>query len=594
MGYSANPRKIYGKVEIIYFDNDMASIDDVVVSSEALISHPSEVHGASIQPSIKACVLGDATLDETYQMMDDESIIGWWGGVFSDVDGCFINPETLELFFMERPIKTWLVIGDAKLNEYPVDFSVTYKRGTEIIKIDNYFDNNEVNLKLNPQLADITSIKLEITKWSKQNACVKIMKFFDILAEVYYEKDLKSFEVSEEVASQEGEYNINSDTMNVIIYNRDEKFSEGYLKKLLILDRKVKPFIGIEANGEIVYSSLGTFYSDEWSLDTDGLWLKCIAVDKLLRLQNKIYIGYPLTIDASMYDLAKDILLKANFSEDEFVISEELKSIIIPFAFLERQSVWDALQEVAVASLSNVFIDRDDRINIKLDKGLINNSNQEVNSSNMFSYLSNISLTKFANKILVEYAEVELTDYFTNAIETEVQVLANSSMEVLLNYNLAIYDAFLEIIDNRVLASDTVYGINACKTTLTNTTSEDITLLVKVSGYIIDITYNKITTEEIESIKEYGDFEYSHPTSDLVQSSEYAQSIGAHLLNRMKQGEGSLSCIWRGDPALRLKDEFSLKAKKGALTKLVCEYNKFTYDGSLKQETRGRKITGGA
>ena len=86
MGYSANPRKIYGKVEIIYFDNDMASIDDVVVSSEALISHPSEVHGASIQPSIKACVLGDATLDETYQMMDDESIIGWWGGVFSDVD----------------------------------------------------------------------------------------------------------------------------------------------------------------------------------------------------------------------------------------------------------------------------------------------------------------------------------------------------------------------------------------------------------------------------------------------------------------------------------------------------------------------------
>ena len=54
--------------------------------------------------------------------------------------------------------------------------------------------------------------------------------------------------------------------MTVSIYNEDRKFDKGYLRTLMLLDRKLYPFIGIEQNGEIKYKPLGVFYSDEWEI----------------------------------------------------------------------------------------------------------------------------------------------------------------------------------------------------------------------------------------------------------------------------------------------------------------------------------------
>ena len=145
-----------------------------------------------------------------------------------------------------------------------------------------------MQLKVYTLNSDITSIKITITKWSKGNAVVKLLKFFDMLSETYEGSDLQSFEVNEEMGSIDANYNLSSDTMTVSIYNKERKFNVGYLKNLLILDRKVKPYIGIEKDGVVEYMSLGTFYSDEWKVDQDGQWVKCTSVDRLIRLSNSI------------------------------------------------------------------------------------------------------------------------------------------------------------------------------------------------------------------------------------------------------------------------------------------------------------------
>lgn len=594
MAYTNNPRKVYGKVEIIYFDTDISSVHDVITSSNATISYPHEVYLSNFIPTVKACTMdGNSTMNGTFQMMDENCIVGWWGNELSDASGYFSSPQTIELFFLPRPIQSWMVIGDSKLNQYPVDFEMEYFSDGQIVSTQSYSSNNLVQKRIITDQIDITSIKIKITRWNNSNACVKILKFFDLLSETYEGKDIREFEVNEEMCSEDTNYNINSDVMSVTIYNKDQKFNVGYLKKLLVLDRKVKPYIGVEENETIQYTSLGIFYSEEWKIDDDGQWIKCVAVDKLLRLQNKTYVGFPLNYHVSIYDIAVDILAKSGFTSSQYVISSDLMTINVPMAFIPKQSVWDALQEIANAGLCKVFVDRQDRINIRSEIDPSPNSGVEINKTNMFSYSSNISLTEFANRISVEYCDVELSDDLVDAATTNIEVNSGESLELTIDYIMDISDASIESNNPNLTFSNFSSGVNACSVVIHNASPTDQIGTIKVRGFAIDVTYKSIAVQDEASIRDYGAFEYKHPASELIQSSLRATSIANILLEKLRTGEGVITTKWRGSPTLDLGRTYQTISKYDQEDTLICEYNKITFDGGLTQETRGRKITGG-
>ena len=592
MGYLENPRKVLGKVEIVYSDTDISSITNVETSSDSAISHPHEVYQTNLAPTVKACTLdGNAIMDGSFQMMDDSCITGWWSGELSKKDGTFDTPPSLEVFFIDRPIASWMIIGDNKLGQYPVDFTLEYKLNDTVVETKEIIGNNEMQLKVYATQSDITSIKITITKWSKGNAVVKLLKFFDMLAETYIGSDLQSFEVNEEMGSIDANYNLSSDTMTVSIYNKERKFNVGYLKNLLILDRKVKPYIGIEKDGTIEYTSLGTFYSDEWKVDQDGQWVKCTAVDRLIRLQNKIYVGFPLTFNVTLYEIAYDILSKAGFKDKEFVISESLNDTKIANAFMPKQSVWDALQEIAYTGLCKVFIDREDRINILVETDEPIDTNLEINPSNMFSYSSNILLTEFANRIAVEYCDVEISEDVVEAASTWITLKAGEVVEVTLDFNLDIAYAEISINTENITISNFQAGINACTVTLANEQDKQRQGTLTVKGNAIDVTYKTLTIQDDDSVRDYGTFEYKHPSTQLIQSSTQAKKLAQTLLARMKAGEGVVTSVWRGSPTIKVGNKYKCRDQYGDINDFTCEYNKITFDGGLKQETRGRKVT---
>lgn len=592
MGYLENPRKVLGKVEIVYSDTDISSITNVETSSDSIISHPHEVYQTNLAPTVKACTLdGNAIMDGTFQIMDDSCITGWWSGELSKKDGTFDTPPSLEVFFIDRPIASWMIIGDSKLGQYPVDFTLEYKLNDTVVEIKEITGNTESQLKVYINQSDITSIKITITKWSKGNAVVKLLKFFDMLAETYIGSDLQSFEVNEEMGSIDANYNLSSDTMTVSIYNKERKFNVGYLKNLLILDRKVKPYIGIEKNGVVEYTSLGTFYSDEWKVDQDGQWVKCTAVDRLIRLQNKIYVGFQLAYKVTLYDIAYDILTKSGFKDKEFIISESLKDTTIPSAFMPKQSVWDALQEIAYTGLCKVFIDREDRINILAETDEPIDTNLEINPSNMFSYSSNILLTEFANRIAVEYCDVEISEDVVEAASTWITLKAGEVVEVTLDFNLDIAYAEISINSENITISNFQAGINACTVTLANEQDKQRQGTLTVKGNAIDVTYKTLTIQDDDSVRDYGTFEYKHPSTQLIQSSTQAKKLAQTLLARMKAGEGVVTSVWRGSPTIKVGNKYKCRDQYGDINDFTCEYNKITFDGGLKQETRGRKVT---
>ena len=588
MSYSDNPRKVYGKVEIIYSDSDTEQVEGVDVIDNSLISHPDEVYKSYMVPSVKSCTMdGNSILDGTYQMMDDRSVIGWWGKELSKEDNTFITPQTLTLKFKKRAIVSWLIIGDSLLNQYPVDFVVEFVSGETVISKEIVTKNTLVQYKIYKTLENITSIKITISKWSNSNACVKLLRFYDSLAETYDESCIKSFEVMEEMCSEDASYNINSDSMNILLYNKDGKFTKGYLKNLLVLDRKVRPFIGIEKNGIIEYTSLGTFYSEEWKVEDDGRWLKCTAVDKLLRLQNKTYLGFTIDFGVSLYYIAEDILKKAGITKYE--ISPLLLEIKVGDVFMEKMTVWDALQEIANTGLCFIYIDRNDKLMIVSDFDEKELSNIELSKDNMFSYTSNISLTEFANRIIVEYAEVVISEDITEALNTSITINANEEIELMIDYASEVAAA-APVVNNAnidIISFDS--GTNACNIKLKNKTDTIETANLIITGPAIDITYKSIYVQDDESVRDFGVFEYSHPTCKFLQSKNDALRIANHLLKKLKAGEGTVTSIWRGNPELELGKIYNCDKGPGEENTLICESNKISYDGSLREETRGRK-----
>lgn len=590
MKYSDNPRKIYGKVEIVYADEELSRDVKVAVSANSEISHPAEVYKPPYKPTVKACTMdGNSTMDGTFQMMSDNLTVGWWSGKLGDSTGVFANKPYIELSFGMRPIIYWRIIGDEKLNQYPVDFTLQYKRNGAIVKTDTITGNTEVEILVNPKIADITSVRMTISKWSTPNACAKILRFFERVYETYEGKDLLSFEVGEELCSSEGNYNINSDSMTVSIYNEDRKFDKGYLRTLMLLDRKLYPFIGIENGGEIEYKPLGVFYSDEWDIPQDSQWVKCTATDRLMRLQIKTYVGFPLVENVSLYEIAEDILTRMDMNPTEYQITERLKDFVVGMALLPKTTGWDALQEIANAGLCKVFVDRENRIVIKCEDDAPVNSRIEINPGNMFSYKSNISLTDFSNSVSVDYCEVSVKDDVIDVAETEIRLEPNETKLMTIDYTseVAYPSAISSSTAVRIISFDS--GVNSCTCELRNTTGTAQTATITVSGNAIDINTRTVTVRDEESIFLYGIVEYSHPTSELVQSHEQAEYMATILLNKMKAGAGSITTEWRGDPALEVGLAYDSIDRFGDKENLICEYNKFNYDGGLKQETRGRK-----
>ncbi len=591
MGYSDNPRKVFGRVEIIYADEELSRDITTEESGNSEISHPKEVYHLPSEPTVKACTMdGNATMDGTFQMMDDSVLCGWWSGKLSDADGVFADKPFIELKFTNRPIIYWKVIGDSKLNQYPVDFAVEYKRNGKVVRTETIEGNTEMERVLEPRIDDITSVRLTIAKWSVPNACAKILRFYERLYEIYEGNALQSFEVGEELCSTEGNYNINSDTMTVSVYNEGRKFDKGYLRTLMLLDRKLLPSIGTENNGKVEYTPLGTFYSDEWQIDQDSQWVKCSATDRLMRLQTKMYVGFPLTDNASLYEIAEDILQKTGHTADEYYISPTLKDIVVDLAFLPKIEAWDALQEIANAGLCKVFVDRQNRICITAESDAAAVSAIPIYPGNMFSLVSNATLTDFANCIHVEYSTVTVTEDIIDVTDTEVRLDAGQSVDLAIDYTSEI--AYPSAVTNNAAVRLTNFdsGTNSCSCTVTNTSATAQTAVITVSGNAIEIKSNKITKRDEVSIELYGTVEYSHTASELVQSLEQAEYIATVLLNKMRAGQGSITTVWRGNPELEIGLEYDCTDRFGETSRLLCEYSKFSYDGGLKQETRGRKI----
>jgi len=599
MSYSSDYRKIHGKLEIIYTDSDKSFELDAQVSGNALYSYPSQVSGGYLVPTVKALTMdGNSTMGGGHQLIGGNLVMGWWSDVASDENGDFVNPPWLKLDFIARPVETWTIIGDSKLNQYPIDFKLELFDKQGNIMVSDMITNNQLvsyQHKFSQVYYDVVGLKITIYKWTHPNAKAKILQCFDSLKEDYEQSELKQFEVVEELATDsEGvSYGINSNCFSVTIYNKERKFDQGYLKDLLLLDRKVTPFIGIENDdGEVEFTSLGTFYSDSWEVPQTDQWAKVKCYDRLLKFQKTTYVGYPYTQNVSLYDLAEDILKSAKLKDDEYIIDEDLRKLTVDYAFLGKQSVWDALQDVCNAGLCRVYADRQNRVIVSVEHLDVDPSGIEINPSKMFKFEKETKITDFSNSVEVSYTDINASETTTEVVySNKITIDPHSTRTMIVDYSQTVKDAFLSYTPlDDVKLNFFQTSINSAKFELENTSDRSIVANVEITGVIISISTQTVVVQDKDSVQKYGEMAYKHPVSNLVQSYSRAIEIGEYFLRTLSQKTGMLKIEWRGDPALKLEDKFVCEDRFKNSSNYITQYSRFSYDGGLKQEVKAKEV----
>lgn len=603
MGYDSQVRRLYGKVKIIYQDADASYEIGVNTSGDSKISFPKQVYEGNLLPTAKACTMdGHSTMNGEYQMIDETCIVGWWSDELSDENGEYQseNYPFLELNFIKRPVSTWTLLGDRKLEQFLVDFDLElYDENNDLLLTHSVRDNEEMKLKVvfERLFDNVARIKLIVRKINTPNAVVKLIQFFDVLEENYSGGDLKEFEVLEALAT-DGEgisYGITSNTLNVTIYNKDRKFDLGHLKDYLLLDRTVIPYIGIEnEQGEVEYQQLGVYYSDEWSVPQEGQWVKLKCLDRLMKFQKMTYIGYPFSENVSLKAIAEDILKSAGLSQNKYEIDEKLGEMIVPYAFLGKKSVWDALQDVCNAGLCRVYLTRDNVVKISVENLEVENNGMEIKPNRIFSYEMQTRKTDFSNHIEVNYSDINasLTESTRQIVYSNmITIDPNSKRRMIVDYSQNVTNAYLTYlpIENINLLSFKS-SINCGEFELENTSDQTIVVTVEISGLAIAVNTQTVIIEDEKSVGNYGVMSYKPASSELVQTYSRAVEIGNYFMQILNQGAGTLRIVWRGDPDLKLENKFTCVNRFGVAKEYINQYNRFTFDGGLKQETKAREV----
>lgn len=618
-----NVRKIDARVDIAYGNEEIADALKFESEGKNEISNYNSLFNNRNAPAVKAFTLegnADNALSCGRALIDPE-IVGWWSTKFSseiaedielrNTDGETVNsypfaepPKLTVGFGSSRPVKTLQVFGDPQLGEYPTRFAVTLFRGKEFCARKE-FTNTEVKANIdltadvpsdrlsNGYIDGITRMAVEILAWNKPKRLSKIYRCYDDIIEQYKSDELKCFECIRELPNtDEIAYGLVSGSCSVTLYNKDRKFDQGYLKELMHINKRVVPYI----NG----TKLGSFYIKEWDISQNDMFVKCDASDRLTDFRDIMYEGMMpsgevktctfKTLFEKVLEYAGNSLLRAfSYSVDKLLGEWSIEP------YLPRKSVWDVLQMLCEASMSFVYVGKDDVIYVKseLMQRQTPETNVEISPENAFS----VDIPFFAD---MEAERVKIP-YFRKVVKPDQELYRINDFDASEGQEVTIpveFNKFCEI--DRVEYKGEIYTLSKKNLTVTKDSS-DFKYAISITIKVLDdkkkdlVIYGKETTFEKQELTMPEDTQsklgedslYTHPDCELIQSEALAKQIRSRLKELYPTGTRSATATWRGAEKLDLLQTAEIKGRYGDGEAYMIMQIKNTVDGGFKQEIKG-------
>ncbi|MDE6604627.1 MAG: hypothetical protein K2K85_01215 [Clostridia bacterium] len=503
-----------------------------------------------------------------------------------------------------------------------------------------------------------------------------ISKCYDNQTEIYDGNEIQDMEITRQLPNSEGDvnYGLVSNSFRAKILNENRKLDLGYLKDIPIMGKRVLPQIIVDGKEH----RLGTYFISEWDIPMDNSWVEFQAVDRLTDLQSLMYNGFFPEKDESnnlksesLYRIIETVIESINdnlliqlenklLTQTEAMekllkvkgsISEELYEKVkahidndgtliegvdleyfdmeIKSPYLERQSIWDVLDNIAKSTLSVIYIDEQDRLIFHSDMNdkrhfLLDgefyqynicgcyskigaNSVSEASATQVISSSNAFSLSKPKKRKAV-VTEVS-TSYYTYNFEDSV---SNQEDEKVITYYIKDLQSY-EIDENGFKhfkicvpkfmfdKSIVLNGINrSCVSSLINENNceyYDLTIekdynftseSCEIIGKPISNSSTSITVRDF-SLEDQNALDYTAGT--LLNDVESANKLANRLIELYGKGRELFESEWLGDLGydINLPMQYSFILPIGASdgkeqngTNCVVS-NNISFDGSLRQ-----------
>jgi hypothetical protein len=606
-------RKIYGKVEITYSDPFVDTTITATSSEHGLNTSVDKVMDNFDTPEFKWFSLHDNKLDGSYNPMptlnDENYHAGWWSNALSNALGVLVGTPTLSIFFGSRPIYYLKVIGDSLLDNYPVDFTIQVKdAANQVIYTETVVGNTMARWykNLDTPLLNTTSMILTIQKINKPNQAAKIMEFFTSVIETYYDDEIVSINVFEELDYIEPSItlgSVSSNEIDIILDNSTRKFNATNAKStvhsLLKRNRKVKAWLGTEiVSGEIEWYPLGVFYTTQWNVPDRSLTATLTARDILDVLS---YSDFEISIVYQNYNLGQlfEIVLNdGGVTSDEYFIDSSLYTINIPYTWFDKMSHRDALQRLTSCAFIQMYCDRNGKIMI---------TNMEPTPTVFYTFDDDLNVVSkdypFAWNQITNYVEVKASNYVPDA---SAEVLKTTESIALMHAQVAVLTYSFNVlpvieIDPPVLTAGAGIVIDNVELfawgvviTVRNTNPglglQWITG-ISITGKTLKVVGTSVlTAKDIASMREEGT-QKTTIAHEFIQDSIYAQSLADNLLAAYKESRHDVSMECRGDIGLYLGQQILVTDTDDQSTPYVVKRQNLIWDGGLEATVEGKRLS---
>jgi hypothetical protein len=337
---------------------------------------------------------------------------------------------------------------------------------------------------------------------------------------------------------------------------------------------------------------LGTFWSLDWDSPDDTLEAIVTARDRLELLRKSTYQTSEVLTDKTLYELAELVLQDAGLTSAEYSIDASLAAITVPYTWFNAMSHREALRRIAEAGLAVVYMDRDGILAITTFAMVDVGSDLEITDDEYFSPLQNPSRQEeVANQIIVSTQPLKPATAAEEVYRCNeaITIPASSSKTVTAYYNSPpVIDAaaYLDTPPTGVSITDETYYGWGASVKIQNTNGSDQQATLVIDGKPLTVqNKERATAQDNTSITENGSLRYEFPANPLIQTLDQAQAIADTLLASVKDPRRDIEVDWRGNPALLLGDQITVKQKDYHVIR-----QEIDWAGAMSARLTGRKV----
>lgn len=306
---------------------------------------------------VSGCVL-DGTY--TFYKSTSNSYRGFMGNCLSDNNYGFSTAQYIDFSVKHDGsyIKSILIYFDTVANEFPTELyfsNAINEDGTSVSKYSSLYkikNNKTVFMYSFGEDSQITSIRLNISKWSKKNAFVKILKIKTGYTGIYDYTSLKSLKWDNDMFSDETElqFGISSNTASVEIFDNDDIIDELYAKNLIFQNVTMRIYIDGAYQGE--------FYIDTKNNERGSdVWVfECI--DFFERIKDDIVPMMQIKEDLPLTQVISWVLDRKGIDyEYADGVYDLCNKYIIPRAYIKsQQTIYEVLLKVCQVGLLRIYV----------------------------------------------------------------------------------------------------------------------------------------------------------------------------------------------------------------------------------------------